>query len=112
VRERPSEKEAEATLAAGGDLDVGDGHCCHLPPSSQPPADDQPPAEGRVPMGAAAVDNPDNQHSCAHYQQPLSSEQQCSVASPLRADSAARQDSFSGDVASTDAPMQDDAGRW
>ena len=55
VRERPSEKEAEATLAAGGDLDVGDGHRCHLPPNSQPPADDQPPAEGRVTMGAAAA---------------------------------------------------------
>jgi hypothetical protein len=56
-------------------------------------------------------DKPDNQHSYAHFQQPLSSEQQCGMANPLRADSAASQDSCSGDVASNNAPMQGDAGR-
>lgn len=117
VRERPSEQEAEAALAAGGDLDVGDGHCCHPPPSSQPPAacqqpaEDQPPADGRVPTGAAPADRPAVQHNHALSQRRLASDPQTSTASRLRADSAVSEDDSSGAVPSTNAPMQRHAGR-
>lgn len=129
MRERPSEEEAEATLAAGLDMEVDDGQRSHLQLEHDVARRPQPPpaAESRTPPSAVAIDMPTAEPPFATHRRMLddaaaSSEQATSpvsLASPgselggglaLRAGSALSEGSSDGEMPDADAAVQNYAG--
>lgn len=131
MRERPSEEEADATMAAGGDMEVDDGRHSHLQqrPAMPPAAADS----SRPPVGAVAIEMPTESPVAAHRRgadaaaapssQPTSPGSPTSpriptspgsdAASPLalRSGSAMSEGSSDGEMPDADAPVHNYAGK-
>lgn len=131
MRERPSESEADATLATGGDLDVDGGHRSHpqarpgaaddtQPPAANQPPDARHPADGHAPAGAHVIDM---LHAvspfAAHHRQsdaaqpgsPSSPASDTARSAPLRSGSVMSEGSSDGDMPDADAPVHNYAGK-
>ena len=131
VRERPSESEADAAMATGGDIDVNDGHHSHLqsrpgaandahaPAANQPP-DARHPADGHAPAGAHVIDM---LHAvspfAAHHRQssttqpgsPTSPASDAARSAPQRSGSVISEGSSDGEMPDADAPVHNYAGK-
>jgi hypothetical protein len=131
VRERPSESEADATMATGGDLDVNDGHHSHLQsqpaaggdthtPAADRPADGRHAAGGHAPAGAHVIDmlhavSPfaahHRQSTAAQPGSPSSPASDAARSGPLRSGSVMSEGSSDGEMPDADAPVHNYAGK-